>query len=79
MDQSLKFGFIPIEGGSYYPQFLEEVLLGEKLGFDSVWLEGHHGIRDHYWPSPLVGTDIIVRVVRSPWYTWVSSALNIGG
>lgn len=55
MDQPLKFGFIPIEGGAYYPEFLEEVLLGERLGFDSVWLEEHHGIRDHYWPSPLVG------------------------
>ena len=48
MDQPLKFGFIPIEGGAYYPEFLEEVLLGEQLGFDSVWLEEHHGIRDHY-------------------------------
>jgi alkanesulfonate monooxygenase SsuD/methylene tetrahydromethanopterin reductase-like flavin-dependent oxidoreductase (luciferase family) len=55
MDQSLKFGFIPIEGGAYYPEFLAEVLLGETLGFDSVWLEEHHGIRDHYWPSPLIG------------------------
>lgn len=55
MDQSLKFGFIPIEGGAYYPEFLEEVQLGERLGFDSVWLEEHHGIRDHYWPSPLIG------------------------
>ena len=55
MDQPLKFGFIPIEGGAYYPEFLEEVLLGEQLGFDSVWLEEHHGIRDHYWPSPLIG------------------------
>jgi alkanesulfonate monooxygenase SsuD/methylene tetrahydromethanopterin reductase-like flavin-dependent oxidoreductase (luciferase family) len=55
MDQPLKFGFIPIEGGAYYPEFLKEVLLGEQLGFDSVWLEEHHGIRDHYWPSPLMG------------------------
>lgn len=54
MDQPLRFGFIPIEGGSYYPEFLEEVLLGEALGFDSVWLDEHHGIQDHYWPSPLV-------------------------
>jgi alkanesulfonate monooxygenase SsuD/methylene tetrahydromethanopterin reductase-like flavin-dependent oxidoreductase (luciferase family) len=51
----MKFGFIPIEGGSYYPEFLAEALLGEALGFDSVWLEEHHGIREHYWPSPMVG------------------------
>ena len=51
----MKFGFIPTEGGAYYPEFLAEALLGEELGFDSVWLEEHHGIRNHYWPSPLIG------------------------
>lgn len=51
----MKFGFIPTEGGSYYQEFLEEVLLGEELGFDSVWLEEHHGVKNHYWPSPLIG------------------------
>lgn len=49
----MKFGFIPTEGGTFYQEFKEEVLLGETLGFDSVWLEEHHGVRDHYWPSPL--------------------------
>ena len=51
----MKFGFIPTEGGIFYQEFLEEVLLGEELGFDSVWLEEHHGVKNHYWPSPLVG------------------------
>jgi len=51
----MKFGFIPTEGGHFFDEFLEEVLLGEALGFDSVWLEEHHGIKDHYWPSPLIG------------------------
>lgn len=51
----MKFGFIPIEGGYYYKEFIQEVLRGEELGFDSVWLEEHHGIKDHYWPSPLLG------------------------
>jgi len=51
----MKFGFIPTEGGTYYQEFLEEVLLGEELGFDSVWLEEHHGVKNHYWPSPLIG------------------------
>lgn len=51
----MKFGFIPTEGGTYYPDFLAEVLLGEELGFDSVWLEEHHGVKNHYWPSPLIG------------------------
>lgn len=51
----MKFGFIPIEGGHYYQEFVEEVIRGEELGFDSVWLEEHHGVKDHYWPSPLLG------------------------
>lgn len=51
----MKFGFIPTEGGSYYQEFLEEVQSGESLGFDSIWLEEHHGVKDHYWPSPLIG------------------------
>lgn len=70
----MKFGFITTEGGAYYPQALREAVYGEELGFDSVWLEEHHSIRNHYWPSPsmalagfatrtskiLLGTDIVV-------------------
>ncbi len=70
----MKFGFIPTEGGHYFNQCLEEVQYAEQLGFDSAWLEEHHGVHNHYWPSPLValagiatrterillGTDIIV-------------------
>jgi probable F420-dependent oxidoreductase len=70
----VKFGFIPTEGGHLYREALEEVVLGEELGFDSVWMEEHHGLKGHYWPSPLVvlagfatrtermqlGTDIVV-------------------
>jgi alkanesulfonate monooxygenase SsuD/methylene tetrahydromethanopterin reductase-like flavin-dependent oxidoreductase (luciferase family) len=70
----MKFGFIPTEGGAYFGEALTEAIYGEELGFDSVWLEEHHSIRNHYWPSPfmalagiaarttrvLLGTDIIV-------------------
>lgn len=70
----MKFGFITTEGGAYFREALEEAVYGEELGFDSVWLEEHHSIRNHYWPSPLMalagiatrttrillGTDIIV-------------------
>ena len=76
----MKFGFIPIEGGTFYHDFLVEVLLGEELGFDSVWLDEHHSVRDHYWPSPLMcfagaatrtskilmGTDVIVMPFYHP-------------
>src|SRR5438552_8809593 len=49
----LKIGFIPIEGGTYYKEALEEVTRAEELGFDSVWMEEHHAVTNHYWPSPL--------------------------
>ena len=76
----LKIGFIPIEGGHYYTDALEEVTKAEELGFDSVWMEEHHSVTNHYWPSPLVvlagfatrtsrltlGTDILVAAFHNP-------------
>ena len=76
----LKIGFIPIEGGHYYTEALEEVTRAEELGFDSVWMEEHHSVTNHYWPSPLVvlagfatrtsrltlGTDILVAAFHNP-------------
>ena len=76
----MRFGFIPTEGGRFYHEALEEVVLGEELGFHSVWMEEHHGIKDHYWPSPLMvlagfatrtsrvrlGTDVVVLPFHHP-------------
>jgi alkanesulfonate monooxygenase SsuD/methylene tetrahydromethanopterin reductase-like flavin-dependent oxidoreductase (luciferase family) len=76
----LRFGIIPIEGGQFYGEALEEVVRAEELGFDSVWMEEHHGVKDHYWPSPLtvlagfatrtsrmlLGTDILVMPFYHP-------------
>jgi probable F420-dependent oxidoreductase len=76
----VKLGFIPTEGGRFYREALEEVVLAEELGFDSVWMEEHHGIKDHYWPSPLtvlagfaartskitLGTDVVVLPFHYP-------------
>ena len=76
----LKIGFIPIEGGHYYKESLQEVTRDEELGFDSVWMEEHHSVADHYWPSPLtvlagfatrtsrvmLGTDIVVAAFHHP-------------
>jgi probable F420-dependent oxidoreductase len=76
----LEVGFIPIEGGHYYRDALEEVVRGEELGFDSVWMEEHHSVVNHYWPSPLtvlagfatrtsrvrLGTDILVAPFYHP-------------
>jgi probable F420-dependent oxidoreductase len=77
---ALQFGFIPIEGGHYYRDALEEVVRAEDLGFDSVWMEEHHSVTNHYWPSPLpvlagfatrtsrmrLGTDILVAPFYHP-------------
>lgn len=52
--KTLKFGFITTEGGQFFEEALRETERGEELGFDSVWLEEHHGVYNHYWPSPLV-------------------------
>jgi probable F420-dependent oxidoreductase len=76
----LKTGFIPIEGGHYYDEALAEVTRAEELGFDSVWMEEHHAVANHYWPSPLtvlagfatrtskvtLGTDIAVAAFHHP-------------
>src|SRR5262245_5785436 len=76
----LKVGFIPIEGGHFYRDALDEVVRAEDLGFDSVWLEAHHSVVDHYWPSPIpvlagfatrtskviLGTDIVVAPFHHP-------------
>jgi probable F420-dependent oxidoreductase len=77
---ALRIGFIPIEGGHYYREALEEVTRAEELGFDSVWMEEHHSVSNHYWPSPLpvlagfatrtsrmmLGTDILVAAFYHP-------------
>lgn len=76
----MRFGIIPTEGGAFFQEALAEVALAEELGFDSVWMEEHHGITNHYWPSPLVvlaafgartsrvllGTDVIVTPFYHP-------------
>ena len=76
----LQVGFIPIEGGHFYRDALEEVVRAEDLGFDSVWMEEQHSVTDHYWPSPLpvlagfvtrttrmrLGTDILVAPFYHP-------------
>jgi probable F420-dependent oxidoreductase len=76
----LKIGFIPSEGGHFYHEALTEVTRAEDLGFDSVWMEEHHSVTNHYWPSPLtvlagfatrtsrvtLGTDILVAPFYHP-------------
>jgi probable F420-dependent oxidoreductase len=51
---AVRFGIIPTEGGHLAREALAEVERAEALGFDSAWMEEHHGVAGHYWPSPLV-------------------------
>jgi probable F420-dependent oxidoreductase len=76
----MKIGFIPSEGGHFYGDALAQVTRAEELGFDSVWMEEHHSVTNHYWPSPLtvlagfatrtsrmiLGTDILVAPFYHP-------------
>ena len=50
----MKFGLQPTEGGTFFAEAIAETRLAEEVGFDSVWLSEHHGVRNHYWPSPLL-------------------------
>lgn len=50
----MQFGIIPSEGGDLFPEALAESVLAEELGFESIWMEEHHSIPGHYWPSPLM-------------------------
>lgn len=50
----MKFGLIPVEDSRYFAESLRQVELAEALGFDSVWLEEHHGTSGHYHPSPFI-------------------------
>jgi len=52
----LKIGFIPIEGGHYYREALEEVTRAEELGFDSFWLGEHH----FYWYGTCISPPMVI-------------------
>jgi probable F420-dependent oxidoreductase len=62
---ALRFGICPTEGGRLFREALAEVERAEDLGFDSVWIAEHHGVRDHYWPAPIqVLTALAARTSR---------------
>jgi probable F420-dependent oxidoreductase len=61
----MRFGIEPTEGGHRFRELFAEVEAAEALGFDSVWIAEHHGVRDHYWPSPVqVLTALAPRTAR---------------
>lgn len=64
----------------FYEAVLDQIVAGEQMGFDSVWLTEHHFVDDGYTPSPLVlaaaigartrrmriGTNLIILPLHDP-------------
>lgn len=64
----------------FYDRVLDQIVAGEQMGFDSVWLTEHHFVDDGYTPSPLVlaaaigarthrmriGTNLIILPLHDP-------------
>ncbi len=48
----------------YYRQVFDQVAWAESLGFESVWVSGHHFTDDGYIPSPLIALSHIA--ARAP-------------
>jgi alkanesulfonate monooxygenase SsuD/methylene tetrahydromethanopterin reductase-like flavin-dependent oxidoreductase (luciferase family) len=60
----LRLGVRIPEGGPDVRRSIDQAVLAEELGYDSVWLGEHHGY-DTYWPSPhLVLAAIAARTER---------------
>ncbi len=49
----MRVGVIPAHGPQFLQETIQQVKLCENLGFDSIWIEEHHG-RGGYWPTPLI-------------------------
>lgn len=49
---SVKFGIVPREWGDFVKEAVEQCVVAKKVGFDSIWIEEHHG-NELYLPSPL--------------------------
>ena len=54
VEYQMELGCIRAERRHLYEEFMAEVPLAEELGFGSAWLEKHHGVENHYWPSLLM-------------------------
>ena len=85
----MKFGLRPIEGGPEFGQTLEQVVLAEELGFDSVWFAEHYTPDEQWWPASLLNlaavatrtSDILLgtNVLITPYYrpVWLAAATSM--
>lgn len=78
----MKFGLRPAEGNDRFAEALEQTVLAESLGFDSVWFGEHFGSGEYWWPSPLLilaglaarterillGTNVLIGPLYQPVY-----------
>ncbi|MEM3690793.1 MAG: LLM class flavin-dependent oxidoreductase [Candidatus Micrarchaeia archaeon] len=62
-EKKVKFGFVPTEWGDFLANAVEEIKLGEKLGFDSVWFEEHHE-HERYLPNPISALGSLVNITK---------------
>jgi len=59
----MKFGIVPREWGDFYEESVEQCILAKKVGFDSIWVEEHHG-NELYLPSPITALAGLSQHVR---------------
>lgn len=50
----LKFGISPCQEKQRFQDTLEQCIKAEEWGYDSIWMQEHHGADEGYYPSPLV-------------------------
>lgn len=61
--EPLQVGLSPLQSGGRFEETIEECVLAESLGFDSVWLGEHHNHMLLY-PTPLLGLAAIASRTR---------------
>jgi len=65
-------------GAGAAPEALAEAVLGEELGFASVWLEEHHSIRNHYWSSPWMAlAGIAIFLLQFGYFAFFEAIWNV--
>ena len=50
----MRFGISPCQEKQRFDDTLEQCIKAEEWGYDSIWMQEHHGVDEGYYPSPLV-------------------------